>query len=314
MIPLRTLLRVKGLVCADDLFNRCSPEALEELEIMVEEKEVSVHTEALGEKKYRYPAYQAKVVGDKPNKSNKVLEFIQANPGMNGSTLRKSLKISQSAFERMEGELLQDGKITRKKSGVSWIYSAGGVDAPAVENRPSGLYDVWFVYTGGLDLSIQRLAEEAMVSRESAAKCREWMIGHGMLEGHQLVGFWEKTVAERRKWLKEIFPEATELNLRSIPEMEVPASWKPVEAGGVLQSTTPAQPDESVPYGPAPDYSKTGKQVLTALGQGTLTVEELLAELPGFDRQTLKAKLQRLVKGEQVGYDESEDPTVFFRV
>lgn len=244
MIDLKKFFELKGLASFDDLVKYCGEECFDQLDQMMRNKEVSIHTEAMGEKKYRYPYYAIKVAGQRPGKSIKILKLIEDNPGMNAVSIRKALKISQSSFERWEGELLESGQITRVKKGVSWIYSATGVEPVAFEEAPRGLYEVWFAYTEGKDYSIQKLAEDAGVSRESAAKCREWLIDHSMVDGYQLAGFWEKTEAERRKWLKETFPEATEIHLRNIPRMKAPDSWKPVRPVGVVQSTSPAQPDE----------------------------------------------------------------------
>lgn len=105
--------------------------------------------------------------------------------------------------------------------------------------------------------------------------------------------------------------------LYSVESLPKPAT-KPAVEPHVIQSTPLAQPVESVSIIPtsdfSPDYSKTGKQVLTALGQETLTVDELLVKLPGSNREALEAKLQRLIKGKQIDCDESEEPARFFLV
>lgn len=206
MITLRRYLDKVGLISGVDLlkiYNKAEDEI--ELEKMIVNSEVSVHVEALGLKWYRYPFYEPKVKGP-----NKIIELVTLRPWLNAKTIRETLKISQTSFERQEAELMQNGSLTRTKRGTAWLYSAGAVE-PVEVVEPVGSIDRKVLGDAWLDLfmnpgeSVQSRAKENNMSRDSMSKVITWMTDNGMLKDDQLI--WPDDVDEREVWLKKNFPQ-----------------------------------------------------------------------------------------------------------
>lgn len=267
MIDLKRFLELKGLSSFDDLVKYCGEECFDQLDRMVENREVSVHTESMGEKKYRYPYYAVKVVGQRPSKSIKVLKLIEDNPGMNATSIKKTLKVSQSSFERWEKELLEGGQITRVKKGAAWLYYSAEAEVKVPTKVPMGAWYVFFEHMQ-LDfkpLSLQQLAKNHRCSREVITEGQRWLTEQGILVGDILEGYWAKSVEERKAWLLETFPNPPEY-FGSWDDWKI-EDWTVAKA--VVQTKPLAQPDE------------LGQLILEILGKGKMTTAEIAQSVPG---------------------------------
>jgi len=210
MLSLRNLLSTAGLVSGKELITLYGAELdFEELTSMIQNKEVSVHTEPMGGKNYRYPYYEPRI---KEDGAEKLFEAIRNRPWMNAKTIRETLEISQASFERWEAELLQEGRITRTKKGVAWLYTVNDtkVEKPEKHEKvPKGAWYIWSEYSqprsGGK--SLQQLAKDSGCSREVITEGYKWMVDQGILVGEELVGFKAMSVAERKAWLNKTFPK-----------------------------------------------------------------------------------------------------------
>ncbi len=106
----------------------------EELYRLIGEKEVSVHVDPFGAKFYRFPYYhtkreekdedsQVKKLHKLQHERDRIVRYIRDHPGLNGGELIKKLRISSITFQRKIEELLDEGRVTRRRDGVSWIYN-----------------------------------------------------------------------------------------------------------------------------------------------------------------------------------------------
>jgi len=250
MIVLSTYLRLKGLVTIEEVIDRCGEESIEELDELIENKFVSVHTEPMGGKKYRFPYYSSwKIEGEKkPDmKVDSILGIIEENPGVNATTIRKKLVIAQRTFEKREQELLDSGKITRLKKGVSWCYYLHGEDLPEaddVEDREtvSLAYSLFLDYLDGFVVSMQQMAKERECSREHVTKLRDWLIAQGILVDGKVV--WPDTLEERKVWLTKHFGSVLDekgVNYQASKGLKSAEQPKPVVEQLPLPTWTPEE-------------------------------------------------------------------------
>lgn len=188
MIALKEFLELSGLVTLKELIDFYGPEFdSTEFNRMITDREVSVHTEAMGRKNYRYPFYDPFKLRS-GEKGDKIMDLVVANPGINASTIRSTLKISQGKFERWETEKLAAELIVKIKKGRAWVYSIAEAKESSVESSVEcgspEAYDLYTYYVRdgyGYDASINELAKDMGRSREIVKKSRDWLIGNGLL-------------------------------------------------------------------------------------------------------------------------------------
>jgi len=268
MLSLRNLLSTAGMVSGKELITLYGANLdFQELTEMIENKEVSVHLEPLGGKNYRYPYYEPRTKNDG---SEKMFELIRDRPWMNAKTIREVMEISQASFERWEAELIQEGRITRTKRGVAWLYSAGEIKAPVVSKVSIGAWYVFFEHMQDdfKPLSLQQMAKNYRCSREVITEGQRWLTEHGILVGETLGGYWAKSVEERKSWLLETFPNPPE----SFGPWE---DWKIDDwtmTKGVDKIRSPTQPDE---------LGELGRLILEILGKGKMSTAEIAQSIPG---------------------------------
>lgn len=294
----------EGLITFKDLLTYCKPEAAAELFEMVENKEVSAHTEPMGKINYRYPYYSVKVKAPETSKSSMLLGLIDGSPGLNAVTIRETLGIGQSSFERWEEELLENGRITRVKSGKSWLYYCS--EAEKTNSQNMNTLKTWLLYRKGCQgLSIQKVAEKVGISREGVTGARRWLEEQGILVGDEIVGYWAMTKEERQVWLRKSFGRT--VVEQYIKERETHESYDEFldsylftpngrRKEGVVQTKPLAQPDE------------LGQLILEILGKGKMTTAEIAqlipgAETPGPLREEVRLKVLSMMDSDLLNRD-----------
>lgn len=128
MITLKRFMTLKGRFSFDDLagyFKEELDSRVEELFELIEEKEVSVHTDGLGNCWHRYPYFTTK--GEErmergEDKLDALLEYIRKHPMSNGQEIKKGLNLSQEAFDTRKERLLGQGAIVQSKEGRAILY------------------------------------------------------------------------------------------------------------------------------------------------------------------------------------------------
>lgn len=291
MIPLKKYLEIVGLVSGKELMAIYkNVEHVEELEKLVKGLEVSVHTEGYGGKNYRYPFYEPKTKGGPAP----MMELIKNRPFLNAKTIREILKISQASFERMEAELMGSGQLQRTKKGVAWLYSATGVEETAepevAEETPESTREArfsvfvthWFAFHGEpgeraekLEAisSVQALAENCEISRDSTKKALEWLKAEGILVKGSLQGFWDMNLEDRKKWFKAL--QITPIERALIKYTTKPQDGPQPSNLYARSSTIEDEPEDPTPRPPIPPVEDLVTQFLTEAGEDGLSFKVL---------------------------------------
>lgn len=300
MLSLRNLLSTAGLVSGKELITLYGANLdFQELTEMIGNKEVSVHIEPLGGKNYRYPYYEPRT---KTDGSEKMFELIRDRPWMNAKTIREVMEISQASFERWEAELIQEGRITRTKKGVAWLYSAGEIKAPVVSKVSMGAWYLFFEHMQPdfKPLSLQQLAKNYRCSRELITEGHRWLTEQGILVGDRLDGYWAKGVEERKEWLLKTFPTPSE-DFGAWEDWKIDEWTK--EREGVLQSATPA-------------VDELDRLILEVIGNSKLTMTEIYGLIPDQPKLVVRDAVLKMA-GESLSREwwprVEENPAKFFR-
>ena len=223
MIALREFMKAWGLVSAKDLQDFYGPEFdFKELYKMIEEQEVSCHTERFGRKMYRFPFLEARAEGTSKRSCKFLLSAIREKPGRNATALRNELNLSQKLFEMWEQELLAEDLIYRTKRGTSWLYFLVGEEPLEDLEVPEFLNELFFIAVEAplkVGFSVKTLAKECGVSRETFTKAYDWLMEEGLLyhEDGLVKTIYPGTHAERREFNDKWFPKMTDLQRENTP-------------------------------------------------------------------------------------------------
>lgn len=133
-VDLKTFIEVHGRVTGAMIFDYFGVEfSAEELRALIEDREVSSHTDKMGTRFYRYPYYVTKYEAEK-NKTEEgqidkeaevyrpVLDLIREKPGLSGEAIRKELGYSKDLWNRLSEKALASGLVKREKEGVAYRY------------------------------------------------------------------------------------------------------------------------------------------------------------------------------------------------
>jgi hypothetical protein len=119
----------------------------------VEKGEVSTHFGQNGVRYFQYPAFEKALRSGRgpgrprddqlySKRKEKFLDVVKKNPGVNGRRIRTSVGCTQAPFDKLEEELLEEGKLYRVREGASWKYFVEGEVVPKIEKasgRPDDL-------------------------------------------------------------------------------------------------------------------------------------------------------------------------------
>ena len=219
MIALREFMKAWGLVSAKDLQDFYGPEFdFKELYKMIEEQEVSAHTERYGRKMYRFPFLESKAEGTVRRTNKILLSAVRERPGRNATALRNELNVSQKLFEMWEQELLAEDLIVRTKRGTSWLYSIFGDVVVEDDGRPDYTLDIFIPVMAEdppmkVGFSMKALAADLGLSRDSATKAYDWLMKEGLIyhEDGLVKTIYPGTHAERREFNDKWFLEMSEI-------------------------------------------------------------------------------------------------------
>lgn len=113
--------RASGSDLASFVHDYQEEKLLDKLEELERDEVISVHTAGYGERYYRFPAFVKK---EDFSIGQMVLDYIIANPGANGSQIKKGTGKSIAAVDERLQYLVRRGLIDKVQEGRSYRYTA----------------------------------------------------------------------------------------------------------------------------------------------------------------------------------------------